>query len=258
MKNKLQKEIQEIANKLSDTQGYFDTIKVKQTVTILLEKLTVLEYLESQIGMISPTQESALDSKSYREENWFKEPEPLPVSEHKEDIVEPVIEKIKDIVAQMPSESQQVDAMLEDVLPQPQYIKNDLEEFAQAYQQTPSFERKEAQAIKLEIEPPVEEVEAPVVNTSINAAETNKPKSLNDAIKSGLSVGLNDRLAFIKHLFDGNADDYQRVLSQINTMQNFEEANVFITQHIKPDYNNWVDKDEFTERFMNIIEKRFN
>ena len=261
MKKKLQKEIQEIAHTLSDTQSSFNTSKVKQSVTMLLEKLSVLEYLESQIGMVTPSQESALDSKSYREENWFKEPEPLPVSEHKEDIVEPAIEKIKDIVAQMPGETQQIDALLEDVLPESKYVKNDLEEFAQTYQQTPTFERKETQSIKLEIEPPAEEIKEPVINTSVNTVnhqESNKPKSLNDTVKSGLSVGLNDRLAFIKHLFEGSADDYQRVLSQINTMQSFQEASQFIEQHIKPDYNNWQHKDEYTERFMNILEKRFN
>jgi hypothetical protein len=85
-----------------------------------------------------------------------------------------------------------------------------------------------------------------------------KPKSLNETINSGLSIGLNDRLAFIKHLFNGNIEDYTRVLSQINSMQNFEEANVFITETVIPDYNEWLDKDEFKERFMTLIEKRFN
>ena len=43
-----------------------------------------------------------------------------------------------------------------------------------------------------------------------------------------------------------------------NTMQNFEEAKQFISQTVKPDYNEWIDKDEFEERFMTLVEKRFN
>ena len=40
--------------------------------------------------------DESLDSKSYREHNWFKDPEPLPEPENKEELIEPAIEKIKD------------------------------------------------------------------------------------------------------------------------------------------------------------------
>ena len=84
-------------------------------------------------------------------------------------------------------------------------------------------------------------------------------KSLNDRIKSGgLSIGLNDKIAFIKHLFDGNTTDYDRVISQLNTIQTLEDANRFIETIVKPDYNNWEGKEEFSERFMEIIEAKFS
>ena len=73
-----------------------------------------------------------------------------------------------------------------------------------------------------------------------------------------MAIGLNDRLAFIKHLFDGSNEDYSRVLSQVSTMPNFDEAATFIKGKVKPDYNYWLQKDEFADRFMNIIEKSFN
>ena len=63
-----------------------------------------LDILESQIEKADSKQDVSMDSKSYREQNWFKEPEPVPQPEHKEDLVEPLMEKIKDIVAQMPEE----------------------------------------------------------------------------------------------------------------------------------------------------------
>ncbi|HZH70389.1 MAG TPA: hypothetical protein VFD80_08070, partial [Flavobacteriaceae bacterium] len=89
------------------------------------------------------------------------------------------------------------------------------------------------------------------------ASET-KVKSLNDVVNKGLNVGLNDRLAFIKHLFDGQIEDYTRVLSQINTLESYEEAQSFLNAQVKPDYNHWENKEVYAERFMNIIEKRFN
>lgn len=235
----------------------FDASEAKKRVSELLEKITILSYLEAQInGSTSvstsevPKQTQSLDSKSFREENWFKEPEPLPESSNKEELVEPVIEKIKDLVAQMPQESQRVDELLEEVLPQKKFVKNDLEEFAATYQQTPTFERKEK-------EPPTEtpkEAPKPTTNNTIES----KPKSINDSVNKGLQIGLNDRLAFVKHLFNNSIEDYTRVLSQINTMNTFDQASEFIKGQVKPDYNYWLTKEEYSERFMQIIEKSFN
>ncbi|TQD40661.1 hypothetical protein [Haloflavibacter putidus] len=82
-------------------------------------------------------------------------------------------------------------------------------------------------------------------------------RSLNDRLKNGINIGLNDRLAYIKHLFDGNVDDYNRVLSQLNTKDTFEEAYTFIEQQVKPDYNNWEGKEVYENRFMSTIENKF-
>src|SRR5690606_39273529 len=120
-------------------------------------------------------------------------------------------------------------------------------EFASNYQQMPEFERKTSELFPKSIEGK----EASKTMTESRA------RSLNDTINKGLNIGLNDRLAFIKHLFEGQTEDYTRVLSQINTMENFEEAQSFIKTKVKPDYNYWLNKEEYSERFMNIIEKRF-
>ncbi len=71
-------------------------------------------------------------------------------------------------------------------------------------------------------------------------------------------LGLNDKIAFEKNLFAGNADDLQRVLSQLNTFTNWEEAKSFVLDFVKPDYNNWENKEEFEARFIEIVEKKFN
>ena len=72
-----------------------------------------------------------------------------------------------------------------------------------------------------------------------------------------MQIGLNDKLAFIKHLFDGKAEDYDRVISQINTTTTLQEAQDFINQLVKPDYNNWENKDDYETRFMEIVESKF-
>lgn len=263
MKKKLREQVTALAQQLIEEEKTFKSASIKGLVGELYEKLSVLEYLENQLEEPSdePSAES-LDSKSFREENWFVEPEPVPQPEHKEDLIEPLMEKIKDIVAQMPEESERIDELLDEMLPKntetentkvqekptPKYTKNDLEEFASNYQQMPEFERKQSELFPKSIEGK----EASKTMTESRA------RSINDTLNKGLNIGLNDRLAFIKHLFEGQTEDYTRVLSQINTMENFEEAQSFIKSKVKPDYNYWVNKEEYSERFMNIIEKRFN
>jgi hypothetical protein len=89
------------------------------------------------------------------------------------------------------------------------------------------------------------------------ANEKGIQKSLNDNFSKGLKVDLNDRLAFIKHLFDQNTKDYQRAISQIATLQSWEHAQKFILEIIKPDYNFWEGKEQYEIRFLKIVENNF-
>jgi|SRR5690554_1246867 len=83
-------------------------------------------------------------------------------------------------------------------------------------------------------------------------------KTINDAFTSTISVTLNDRIAFEKNLFNGNSDDLNRVISQLNTIGTYQEAKEFIENLVKPDFNNWKGKEEFETRFMELVEKRFH
>jgi len=83
-------------------------------------------------------------------------------------------------------------------------------------------------------------------------------KSLNDRMAKGIIIGLNDRIAFMNHLFNNSSEDYNRVLSQLMTIDTFSEAKNFIDTMVKPDYNNWNGKEEYEQRFMEIIEKKFS
>ena len=56
---------------------------------------------------------------------------------------------------------------------------------------------------------------------------------------------MNDRIAFVKHLFAGSNEDFNRVFSQTSTYDSFEEAQNFIEDMVKPDYNNWEGKEDY-------------
>lgn len=97
-----------------------------------------------------------------------------------------------------------------------------------------------------------------VVPDSLKNIIDEKPLSLNDQHLKVINIGLNDKMAFVKNLFGESNEDYNRVLSQLNTFSTFEEAKDFIDEIIKPDYNNWDGVDDYAERFIEIVAKKFS
>ncbi|KRD62539.1 hypothetical protein ASE40_01740 [Flavobacterium sp. Root935] len=85
-----------------------------------------------------------------------------------------------------------------------------------------------------------------------------KAVSLNEKLARGFHIDLNDRIAFTKNLFGNSTEDYSRVLNQLMTFDSYDEAKEFIENMVKPDYNNWEGKDDYAERFLGIIEKKFS
>lgn len=80
-------------------------------------------------------------------------------------------------------------------------------------------------------------------------------KSLNDQLKTELKIGLNDRLAFTKNLFEGNVEAYNRVLGKMNELSNFNEAKNYLETHVIPNYN-WENHEATAQRFIEILEAK--
>ncbi|MEH6536734.1 MAG: hypothetical protein V7719_10095 [Psychroserpens sp.] len=240
MKKKLEAELVSIAHRILKLKGKEDVIKLHSEAGALYEKLSVLKFANenfegdlptiggdsSFFGMLDTAFNNKISDNIEIEDKIY-----VNLDEKEDDhIYEPVMEKIKDMVAQMPQESQQVDDMVETaVANKPQ---EHLEDITAGFEDIPVFE--------------------PV------STETTK-KSLNDKLKNGgLNIGLNDKLAFIKHLFNGEIENYERVLSQLKTTNSIKEALHLIHDIVKPDYNNWEGKEEFEERFLSTIERKFD
>ena len=241
MKKKLESELMSIAHRILKLKGKEDVHKMHEEVASLYEKLTVLKFAQenfedsiptigndsSFFGMLDTAFNNKVSDNIEIEDRTYinmDENENEPIMEH-------ATEKIKDIVAQMPSETHQIDDFLETVIPKTQFHKNDFEEITADFTEMPVFEK---------------------VN------KTNEKKSLNEKLKVGaLQIGLNDKIAFIKHLFDGKNEDYERVISQINTSASFTDAQNFIQNMVKPDYNNWIGKEDVEARLLELIESKF-
>jgi hypothetical protein len=127
----------------------------------------------------------------------------------------------------------------------------------------------DAQFVKVDSFENVTSTPAPVVNefnekkeiaetVVIEKPSETKAATLNEKLAKGFHVDLNDRIAFTKNLFGNSSEDYSRVLNQLLTFDSYSEAQDFIENMVKPDYNNWEGKDDYAERFLGIVEKKFS
>ncbi|SFN48142.1 hypothetical protein SAMN04487989_101733 [Bizionia echini] len=243
MKKKLEAELMSIAHRILKLKGKDDLNKMHQEVATLYEKLTVLKFAKENFEEDIPTigndssffdmldvafNNKVSDTIEFEDRTYIN----LDDSEH-EDIMEPAIEKIKDMVAQMPHEAQLVDSMVEKATSKTKVHKINLDDITAGFDNEPIFD-------------------------PVKKGNPNLKKSLNDQLKKGIVIGLNDKIAFIKHLFDGEADDYNRVISQINTLNSVDEVRNLIFNIVKPDYNNWEGKEDYETRFMELIESKFD
>lgn len=248
MKKKLESELVSIAHRILKLKGKEDVDRMHDEVAKLYEKLTVLKFAKENFEDDMPTignDSSFFDMLDVAFNNKVSDnievenKTYINLDDVEDDgIMEPVMEKIKDMVAQMPEETQQVDAILEQTLPNKTSNTIEFENITSDFAEIPEFE--------------------PIEDAQKREAENIK-KSLNDKLKGqSLQIGLNDKLAFIKHLFEGKNEDYDRVISQVNTTHSLPEARKLILEMVKPDYNNWEGKEEYEERFIEIVEGKFN
>ncbi len=226
MKKKLKEELVKLSTEIITSGDNENIADLYEAAKNLYEKLAVLKFIEEKLQDIEiDVSKNVIAAKFEKMANAVLSvdasvPESNP---HLEDIITPGIDTIKDMVSEMPKE-ENVDDVLTEFLPEADYMKNDKE----------LFEPNEDSGIQKET------------------------KSLNDRLNTAeIKVDLNNRLAFVKHLFEGSTEDYNRVLSQLNTIETEERSVAFIKNMVKPDYNNWENKEEYEERFMELISRRF-
>lgn len=108
----------------------------------------------------------------------------------------------------------------------------------------------------------VKDLQDAPVSVATEIFETTEPlsysrKTINDTVvKGNLQIGLNDRIAFVKHLFEGSQQDFNRVVSQLNSFKSEKEAIEFVTNIVKLDYD-WSGKEAYEERFISLITRKF-
>ena len=253
-------ETQKLYEALSVLKFYGDHIEqAKATISEedLEEKLTIS--LEVEPIKIEAIQEPIAVVEEIAEEVE----EPIIVGEisidEEEEIEEELIAEEDsnfDPIFEMASEEMEEEIIPESAKPQ-QILFEDL--LGENYQE-PEFvkpnDTSKIAATKMESSNSEKQMNEEVADTIVEDKKE-KMSILNDKLATGINIGLNDRVGFVKYLFDNSTEDYNRVLSQLNTFDTFAEAKEFIEDMVKPDYSNWIGQEDFAERFMEIVEKKF-
>lgn len=330
MKRVLEDELVSLAERILRLKNRADIHLLKKEAGVLYEKLSILAFAEMHFGglksEISKTEFKEAFEQQFsdidEESGHYKSPDGMDYNP--DPISEPNTEKIKDIVSQMPPESEQVDLLLAEFEkfrqqhqsnpesnskeeetsdqsseeepksntetgskpefkntteetsqpPKDHYpTEDDFNSFGVHYDDLPDFEPKtedakedssdkanqhypEQSQSKKTPKPKSKPPQPDKIESNLNATHKEK-RSLNDKLNTGIKIGLNDRIAFTNHLFEGSSETYNSVLSQLNTISSFPKTKEFIENEIKPKFNNWNDKEAYEERFMAIIERKF-
>lgn len=225
MKIKLREELIRMSTDIITSRELSDIDDLYEKAKGLYEKLAVLKFIEENLSDIEiDVSKNAIASKFEKLANAvMNENTSVPESNpHEEDIITPGIDTIKDMVSEMPL-SAEAENVFAEFMAKTNLIKEDKELL------TPEVPK------------------------------TTQAQSLNDRLTSKeIKVDLNDRLAFVKHLFNDSTEDYNRVISQLSTIDTEERSIAFIENMVKADYNNWTGKEAYESRFMALIHRKFS
>lgn len=224
MVRKLREELIKLSTAVLTAREDKELVDLYETTKALYEKLAVLKFINEELNDIEVDVSKNVIAAKFEEMAGAvlnantSVPESNP---HQEDIMVPGMDTIKDMISEMPG-AEGMEELLGDFLARPE-TEN-----------------------KTEITPPT----SPVT--------VKEPKSVNDRWNKKLKIGLNDKLAFVKHLFNGDTEEYAKILAQLNAIETEERSLSFVQNMVKPEHGNWEGKEEYEDRFLALIQRRFN
>ena len=264
MHKKLTSELISLANSILSMPEDADIVSLHKKSRKLYEKLSVLKFIEknmetaivapkkvrkeviektpaspSPAPIVSIPEEKAPEKAALKEENQAIKEKPIAIT--KENSPKEEIET--------PSSTNEIDAAIKAA-----------KDIQKATELKYSLESEFKDAVSADMAQDIFERADRRVTESDLSAPKSEPikKTLNQSgLQQGIQIGLNDRIAFVKYLFNGNLTDFNRVLSQLNTFTNQKEATGFIIKMVKPDYN-WNDHEDIENRLLEIIERKFS
>lgn len=225
MKHHLRQEIENLIKLLNRKRAELTDAHLHESLRNIYELSVLLQHQQSlpQQSELGKKQQALFDSLATA--SIVKEADIPTATDDTHEEVPKLMDTIKNMVTEMP-ESQEVNALFTQI-------------------EEPNFVRKES-----------DKTQAKPEKTTSTADEKTTP-NLNERFNTGLKVDLNDRLAFIQHLFNNSPNEYQRAMNQLTTFDSMEQAEAFIQELIKPDYQGWEGKEEYEDRFSRVLNQYF-
>ena len=281
MHKKLESDLISLAHSILQMKNKENVFLLKQKAYEIYEKLSVLAFVEEYVNT-TPGIKVKKEELILKVEEAYKIKDQISKEVDEANKVEVIEEDFKEVLLDVEKEKTNVD--IEDNFSNEEKNLEEIED--QSIDETKEFlEVKEATETEQPFndleslifgESEIEKIEDPSediqelkdltleeelddtipVDIIADLFEPLKPSSLNDKLQTNIQIGLNDRIVFVKNLFEGSQEDFNRVISQLNTFKTEKEAKKFITKMVKPDYN-WSEKEELENRLITIIEKRF-
>ena len=146
--------------------------------------------------------------------------------------------------------------------PEPFLIINEVEEII-SLEKADDVVIIEPKIVELPVEVKVEKQVKPETKVTLNEMLSVQKEQKQTTIKSGKSnidlkttISLNDKMIFIKDLFNGYNLAYSEAIEIISRFESFEAADNFLTKNYAQK-NNWVDKNDVVDRFYEYLNRKF-
>lgn len=248
MHKKLESDLMSLAHSILKMKNKKDVFALKQKSKEIYEKLSMLAFVEEYVNTTPNLKESKEELIEKVAQGFVSKDISIFEEVTSNEVVEDG-EKIVYDLADTPKEESEIEEILEqpfDELEEIKFSENETEHINEVIK----IEVNKTKSLEEELQDIIS------VDVMADLFENAQPKSLNDKLVNNIQIGLNDRIIFVKNLFNNQQEDYNRVISQLNTFKSEKEAKQFINKMIKPDYN-WSEHEELEKRFLEIIERKF-
>lgn len=95
---------------------------------------------------------------------------------------------------------------------------------------------------------------APTIADSIAAPTALADEIEHSAIRSlSDGIGINDKFLMIRDLFDGNSDEYERVIKELDAMESFDDCMIYIVENYS-----WNPDSDGAKFIMKLLERKLS
>ena len=205
MHKKLEADLMSLAHSILKMKNKEDVFALKEKAKVIYEKLSMLAFVEEYVNT-TPGLDVSKEELIEKVTQGFIAKELLAVEKV---ILEEEVEVEEEVVDDF-IEKQNKEAKVEEILEQP---FDELEEII--FSENEPEPIKDVVKVEINKTKTLEEELQDIISVDVMADlfENAQPKSLNDKLVSSIQIGLNDRIAFVKNLFNNQQEDYNRVIS---------------------------------------------